>query len=47
LIDIDILDSIIAETQFFVEKKGFFTIDKIANDINSEGNNVLGLIAYK
>lgn len=47
LIDKDIFTKILLDSGFVIEKMTFFTIDKITNDINSEGNDILGVIAYK
>lgn len=47
LIDLDIIESILLNSGFIIEKISFFNISKIANDINSEGNGVLGAIARK
>lgn len=47
LLDLDILESILLKAGFHIEKIEFFNISKIANDINSEENAVLGAIAWK
>ncbi len=47
LLDLDILEPILLKAGFVVEKIGFFNISKIANNVNSEGNAVLGAIAHK
>lgn len=47
LLDSDILETILLKAGFHIEKIEFFNIAKIANNINSEGNSVLGAIARK
>ncbi|MBA3814663.1 MAG: MFS transporter [Alphaproteobacteria bacterium] len=47
LVDLDLIESILLNSGFTIEKISFFNISKIANDINSEGNGVLGAIARK
>lgn len=47
LLDLDIIEPILLNSGFTIEKISFFNISKIANDINSEGNGVLGAIVRK
>jgi len=47
LLDKDIIESLLLQTGFRVEQMSFFSISKIANDLHSEGNEILGVIASK
>lgn len=47
LLDVDIIKPILLKTGFIIEKLSFFNLSKIANDVYSEGNDVLGGIARK
>ncbi|OJX03039.1 MAG: hypothetical protein BGO76_00565 [Caedibacter sp. 38-128] len=47
LLDKDIVETLVTKVGFKIERISSFSISKIANDINCEGNEILGVIAIK